>query len=122
MTRFGQWWKRARRGGYAAAEGAALHGAPPERHGVAQTSRALCWGLALPVAALLGTLATPWSLALFAAYPANVIRLALRRGGLRDDWEDAVFLTLGKFPEGLSCMSYALSQRMARETKIIEYK
>lgn len=32
MTRVGQWWKRTRRGGHAFAEGAAMHGAPPERH------------------------------------------------------------------------------------------
>jgi glycosyltransferase involved in cell wall biosynthesis len=32
MTRFAQWWRRAARGGYAQAEGAALHSAPPERH------------------------------------------------------------------------------------------
>ena len=30
MTMFGQWWKRTMRAGYAFAEGAYLHGAPPE--------------------------------------------------------------------------------------------
>jgi GT2 family glycosyltransferase len=40
MTRFGQWWKRALRGGHAFAEGVYLHGAPPERHCVKQSRSA----------------------------------------------------------------------------------
>ena len=34
MTRFGQWWKRCDRSGFAFAQGAAMHGKPPERHWV----------------------------------------------------------------------------------------
>src|SRR5690606_27429978 len=53
ITRFGQWWRRTRRAGHAFAEGAALHGGGPQRHWVAETRRALVWGLGVPVAALL---------------------------------------------------------------------
>jgi hypothetical protein len=60
MTRFGQFWKRAQRAGHAYAEGAAMHGAPPERHGVAGRNRALIWGAGLPVALLLSALIWPW--------------------------------------------------------------
>jgi GT2 family glycosyltransferase len=120
MIRFDQWWKRSRRGGFAAAEGAALHGAPPERHGVTQVRRALTWGLGLPTAALLGSLVTPWALAVLAAYPAQVIRLALRRSGQGSDWEEAVFLTLGKFPEAMGVLGHVL--RGAGHTALIEYK
>jgi GT2 family glycosyltransferase len=122
MTRFGQWWNRSRRGGFAAAAGAALHGAPPERHGVVQVRRALIWGLALPAAALAGRLVTPWALMLLLAYPAQVMRLALRKGGRRGDWEEAVFLVLGKFPEALGCCTYALQGFRRRPVKLIEYK
>ena len=108
MTRFGQWWTRSRRGGFAAAEGMALHGRGPDRHGVAQTRRALIWGLALPAAALSGTLITPWALMLLAAYPIQVIRLALRKGGRHGDWEEAVFLTIGKIPELLGVLDCAV--------------
>ena len=38
ITRLSQWWKRSQRAGHAFAEGAALHGGPPERHWVAETS------------------------------------------------------------------------------------
>ena len=53
MTRFSQWWKRTLRGGYAFAEGSLLHGAPPERHWVAESRRAWIWGLGIPLLALL---------------------------------------------------------------------
>ena len=54
MTRFGQWWQRTRRGGYAFAEGAALHGAAPERHCVPNLRRLILWGMVLPLATILG--------------------------------------------------------------------
>ena len=47
---FSQWWKRMVRGGYGFAQGAALHGAPPERHWVVESRRAWIWGLVLPAA------------------------------------------------------------------------
>jgi len=121
MTRFSQWWQRARRGGFAAAEGAALHGAPPERHGVAQTRRALLWGAAMPATALLGTVATPWSLAMLLAYPAQIVRLALREGARPGDWEEAAFLTLGKFAEAAGTAAYA-ARRYRGGVRPIEYK
>ncbi len=122
MTRFGQWWKRARRGGHAAAEGMALHGAPPERHGVATVRRALLWGLALPGVALAGIVVTPWSLALLLAWPAQVIRLALRDGATRGDWEAALFLVLGKIPEALGVLEYHARRGVRRPAGLIEYK
>ena len=56
LMRFGQWWTRARRAGHAFAEGAALHGAGPERHWVAETRRALLWGAALPAGVVAGAM------------------------------------------------------------------
>ena len=123
MTRFSQWWKRARRGGFAAASGAALHGRGPDRHGVAQISRALLWGLALPVAALFGAFITPWTLALLLAYPAQIVRLALRKGAHYGDWEEAAFLTLGKFPESVGVLENAIIRWRGKENaELIEYK
>lgn len=123
MTRFGQWWKRARRGGHAAAEGMAMHGAAPERHGVATVRRALLWGAVLPLAVVLAAIAvSPAALWLLLIYPAQVARLALRRGGRRADWEEAVFLTLGKFPEVLGVAEYWLRRGLRRPSGVIEYK
>ena len=49
MTRFAQWWKRTMRCGYAYAEGAKLHGAPPEKYRVWRC----CWSIRYRSSALL---------------------------------------------------------------------
>lgn len=120
MTRFAQFWTRARRAGHAYAEGAARYGAAPERHFVRETRRALIWGLGLPAATLLATLlAGPIGLALLAAYPLQVARLARRDGLSRPAWEVALLLTLAKFAETQGILGYHLRRRPAR---LIEYK
>jgi GT2 family glycosyltransferase len=124
MLRFMQWWRRVVRTGFAYAEGAAMNGAPPERHWVRETASACWWGLAVPVvAALLATVSVPASLAVLCLYPAQVLRIYARspmRGkpaGLH-----AFFLVLGKFAEATGAVKYVLSRLQGKQTRIIEYK
>ncbi|MEM7505795.1 MAG: glycosyltransferase family A protein [Pseudomonadota bacterium] len=118
MTRFGQWWIRSRRAGHAFAEGAAMHGGPPERHGVVETRRALLWGLGLPVVTVLAAAITPWGWLLLLAYPLQILRLGLRSG----DWVQAFFLTIGKFAEMLGILGYWLGRLRRHQARLIEYK
>lgn len=117
MTRIGQWWKRTRRSGHAFAEGAAMHGAPPERHWVAETRRAVLWGAVLPLVTLLGLVMTPWAGLLLLAYPLQILRLSRRLG-----WERAAFLVLGKVPEAQGVLEYHLNRLRRRRAGLIEYK
>jgi GT2 family glycosyltransferase len=117
ITRIGQWWRRTRRAGHAFAEGAAMHGAPPEHHWEAETWRALFWGAVLPVLGLIGLLVTPWAALAFAAYPLQVLRLKSALG-----WERAVFLTLGKFAEAQGVLQYYWNRLSRRRSRLIEYK
>lgn len=117
MTRIGQWWKRTRRSGHAFAEGAAMHGAPPERHWVAETRRAVLWGAVLPLVTLLGLVVTPWAGLLLLAYPLQILRLSRRLG-----WERAAFLVLGKIPEAQGVLEYHLNRLRRRRAGLIEYK
>ncbi len=118
ITEFSQWWRRCKRAGHAFAEGAALHGSPPERHWVAETRRALIWGGALPAAILLiSLLFTPWALVLLGIYPVQVWRLS-RQKSLR--W--AFFNTLSKFPEALGALQFYMTRLRGRDAEIIEYK
>ncbi|MEG0965305.1 MAG: glycosyltransferase [Pseudomonas sp.] len=124
MTRFGQWWQRSLRAGYAFAEGAYLHGAAPERHWLRESRRAWLWGLGLPLAIALGcALLGSWGLLLLLIYPLQAVRLA-RRGGrsVRENWLQAVFLVLGKFPEMLGQVKFLLNRFGAGKTVLIEYK
>ncbi|MEP2717201.1 glycosyltransferase family A protein [Pseudophaeobacter sp.] len=118
MTRFGQWWNRSRRAGHAFAEGAALHGAPPDRHWVAETRRAVIWGAALPLVLILGALLlSPWALLLGLIYPLQLLRLS-RRMGLRPAW----FSLLGKFAECTGVVEYWGNRLRGTNRKILEYK
>lgn len=118
ITQFGQWWKRTKRAGHAFAEGAALHGAPPERHWVAQTRRALIWGAALPIFVVLAAIFIgPIGLLFVLIYPVQIARLA-RRGGV--SW--ACFSVLGKFAEARGALSYYWRQLTGGKRRLIEYK
>ena len=124
MTRFGQWWQRAVRGGHARAEGMMMHGASNERHGVRGTLRALLWAGVLPLFTL-GLIAEfgpagAWALL---AYPAQMLRLALREGArARGAWMRASLLTLIKFPELQGVVGYMLRRLRQRPVNLIEYK
>jgi GT2 family glycosyltransferase len=127
MTRFRQFWKRTERAGYAFAEGAAMHGARPERHWVHPVRSIAFWGIALPIAIL--ALAVPTrgaSLLLSLAYPLQVFRVALRSqaAGMpwRDSWLYGAACVLGRIPNALGALSYWCSRLLGRRRTLIEYK
>lgn len=124
ITRFSQWWKRAKRAGHAYAEGARLHGAPPERHFVRETRSIFLWGLLLPVGILAAALlASPWWLLGLLAYPLMVWRIARRgRRDARTNWMYASFVMLGKFPELSGCLKYYRDHIGNNPRRLIEYK
>lgn len=124
MTRFSQWWRRSLRAGHAYAEGAYLHGQAPERHWLRESRRAWLWGLGIPLVILLACLLLGgWCLLLLLVYPLQVVRLA-RRGGksVRENWLQAVFLVLGKFPEMLGQLKFLRHRIAAGKPTLIEYK
>jgi GT2 family glycosyltransferase len=124
MTRFSQWWRRAVRAGFAFAEGAHMHGGPPERHWVRESRSALGWGLVLPLAIVGLALAFgPQALWLALAYPLQFMRLFLReRGAPGTRAARAFFLVLGKFAEASGELRYAASRRRGAPSHLIEYK
>jgi GT2 family glycosyltransferase len=136
MTRFTQWWQRAKRHGHSAAESAARHGEAGGTGDVRRIGSALFWGLVLPVGALAttvaGTLASssllaasPIALALV-AYAALMLRIARRRSARGDATRDvrayALFCVLGKLPESLGAVRYHTDRLRGRASPIIEYK
>lgn len=124
ITRFGQWWKRTRRCGYAYAEGAHLHGGAPERHRVDESRRVWIWGLLVPLLAIGSILAFGiWGMSLLLIYPVQLIRLALRgKHSKRKNWWAALFLVLGKFPEAMGQLNYLYNRLAGKTAQLIEYK
>ncbi len=117
MKRFGQWWQRSRRAGHAFAEGARLHGAPPDRHWVSETRRALLWGWVLPTTIAVIAAFEPWFGAAAAVYPLQYIRLSRRMGA-----RSALFSMIGKFAEAQGVIEYHVNRRRGRGRGILEYK
>ena len=137
ITRFGQWWRRAVRGGWAYSEGAAMHGASPEGYNRRQLRSILIWGGAVPAMALVGAIAAllpdlrAGGLLMLAglavAVPGMALRIArYRRRQAADPWPDALaygaFTMLGKLPQLQGVLRYWRQRHRAGPARIIEYK
>lgn len=124
MTRFSQWWRRSVRAGHAFAEGAAIHGAPPELHFVRNVISAVAWGAGLPFVILVaGLVVGPPALLLFLLYPLQILRLTLK--GPRSRFTNlvwATFIVLSRFSETVGAFKYVLRQVRRGPVQLIEYK
>lgn len=132
MTRFGQWWKRATRAGYAYAEGAYLHGRSPEKHFVRERRRILIWGFLLPVI-FIAAVPLTWGPFLgngcpllgFWLYPIWMLRIALKmrqRLGFRYALAWGVSCMASKLPEFVGLCKYYWRKWRGGAGKLIEYK
>lgn len=124
MTRFGQWWRRNVRSGYAFALGRAAHGAPPERLWVWESRRAWLWGVWLPLASAAAVIAfgAP-GLSLLLIYPLQLVRrIPRQRGALRDRIGLATLELLGRFAESAGQLRFAAGRWLGGGSGIIEYK
>jgi GT2 family glycosyltransferase len=124
LYHFSQWWKRMVRGGYAYAQGAKEHGAPPEQHWVEESRRIWLWGLVIPLGILILALSVDLRLLwLLAIYPLQVIRLAVRgKRSARENWVRALALVLCKFPEMLGQLKFLTDKHRRVQSTLIEYK
>lgn len=124
MMRFGQWWRRTLRTGYAYAQGAYLHGLGPSRHWMRETMRALVWGLVMPMATLVLTVAFgPVGLLPLLFYVLQGLRVWWReRHRMPSARLYAAFTVIGKIPNALGVMSFALDLLHGKRRGIIEYK
>lgn len=133
MHHFGQWWKRNVRAGHAYAQGAAMHGAPPEKHNVKQVKSIVLWGVALPATIVLLTLLSvvfsPFGLLAF-LLSLGYLLLGFKVWRYRTKHGDpsqasaiyACFTILSKFPNALGAMTYWKNHALGKQAKIIEYK
>jgi GT2 family glycosyltransferase len=128
MLKFGQWWKRTVRGGWAIAAGAALHGAAPERYQVKEFYSRWVWAGVVPIIAVgLAPFTAGLSLALLLGYLVQLWRIYQYRRRYFDDpandaWLYAAFCVLGKLPELLGQMQYWLTRWRGQQATLIEYK
>jgi hypothetical protein len=140
MTRWSQWAKRARRSGWAYAEGAATYGATPERYNMRELRSLKIWGAVYPaalavlaLAALILSGSSLWPIALAGLVigllggAAMALRIArYRRQRFNDPWRHALLygalMMLGKPFQFLGARSYARTRARGETARIIEYK
>ncbi|MEM6422050.1 MAG: glycosyltransferase family 2 protein, partial [Pseudomonadota bacterium] len=139
LDRFGQWWRRTVRSGWAAAEGAALHGRGAERYNVARLRSIILWGAAIPGGTLFaGGLALAMAGAaaglLAAVVVGGLAMIAIQtkritRGRQRDRGDTAadarlyaVFTMLGKLAQVQGVLRYALTAARGGRARLIEYR
>lgn len=128
MYRFSQFWKRAKRAGHAYAEGAALHGKGPDRHGVRGTRSAIVWGIAIPLAGI----AIAWwtfGLSLLMALGLYVFQVwRIRAGHIKrgrptsDATLLGVFTMLAKPAQASGVLLYWRRRLLGQTATLIEYK
>jgi GT2 family glycosyltransferase len=124
MTRFAQWWQRNARSGYSFAQGAYLHGAPPERHCAWESLRTWLWGICLPMACVLAGLTFGfWGWAALLIYPLHLAqKVILGSGPLGHRALLALFYMLGHFPESWGEIKFLRDRLLGRQARLIEYK
>ncbi len=124
MTKFSQWWTRAKRAGHAYAEVSALHKGSPQRIWARETKRALIWPAIAPVSIVLSLIVSPLFLLMLAAYPAQALRLFLsgrkRLGDIAAPW--AALTVIGKFAEASGALQYYWGRSRGRRSGLFEYK
>jgi glycosyltransferase involved in cell wall biosynthesis len=127
ILRFGQWWKRAQRSGYAYAQVSSMHGLGPEKKFEKEVKRANVWGLIAPVVAVVGAPFTRGlSLVVLARYPvaaARATRVARARGNsLADSAAWGISCAVAVFPQAIGAQQFFRNRRRGKTHQMIEYK
>jgi len=127
MTRLGQWWRRAMRGGYAYAQGAQMHGGSRDRHFVREIRRTWFWGFFLPALAL----GAAWhsrgaSLLLLVCYPLQFLRIyrSIRRRGVGGvpGAAYAASCIMSKFAEVAGAWKFKMKELRGAPMQLIEHR
>ena len=126
ITRFGQWWNRTARSGYAYAARAALHWRDRQRYCWRENARIVLSALALPVLAIvLAIVVSPWWLCLLLAYPLQYVRMFAQMRASRSKEAALVypfFVLLGRWAEFYGQMLLLVRYLRGAKQTIIEYK
>lgn len=136
MTRFGQWWKRAVRGGYGAMDVARRFEKSGDGTFSRQMRSARLWGIGWPIAVLLVTIAVftvyGWQASVIAAVcslsilPLQIIRVAFKSwpkcGDTKTAFAFGVFMMLEKWANLQGQFRYLRDLRAGRHLSLIEYK
>jgi len=126
MSTIGQWWNRAKRSGYAYAEGCSLHGKSPEQYRVRQVLSILFWAGLLPVIILMSGICDSRLFFLCLLYPLQLLKLTLSYASQLNSSKIAYYYAVSnlgsKLPQFSGMMRFVLNKLKGRRGTLIEYK
>jgi len=125
MTRFSQWWKRAKRAGYAYAESYFLHGRSVEKFRAKPVMSVVFWAVILPVLLIALSIIDCRLIVMGLIYPVQVFRLSIKNKAFLNSklsFYYAVSNVLGKFPQVLGMMQFLFNKIKGQSGGLIEYK
>lgn len=126
MTSVYQWWNRAKRAGFAYAQGYYLHGKLSEKYNYKSTMSIFLWGGVLPCLILLLSLFEPLLLILFVCYPLQIARLSIKNILQNMTVKNSIFYAIsnvcGKFPQIMGVLRFVKNHLQGRQSSLIEYK
>jgi len=128
IMHFKQWWKRSIRNGHAYAEGAWLHGKPPEKHWLKESRRIWFWGFVLPFLAIIsawfvGIISLVLLLLAYGTLFYRVYKYAKTRAiPSSDALFYSLFCVVDKFPQLIGQIQFHISRLLRRKRTIVEYK
>lgn len=126
ITKFSQWWSRAKRAGYAYASLSFLHGTSPESFKVKEVASILLWGGVLPVLVIFMATLYLGAFFLLLLYPLQICRLTLKFKSLNKPktviMSYAISTVIAKFPQFVGIMKFAVNRLLGDDAHIIEYK
>ena len=126
MAQFRQWWKRAKRAGYAYANSFYLHGQTTEEFKRRETVSIIVWAGLIPLLIFALCWVEPMFVLLLLIYPLQVARIILQQkaNGLRFKMAFCYALsTVGaKFPQFFGLTKFGIDLLKGREGRLIEYK
>ena len=123
ILQFGQWWKRALRGGFGYAQVHRATSTHPAPLYARQLQSALFWVAGVPLLAVLAALLTgraAFLLAPLLLWALQIARMAMRRGpGTLWSWQSATLIMIAKIPELIGALRYHLHRE---KSAALEYK
>lgn len=127
MHRFGQWWKRSIRGGWAVGEGFDMYGNTAEQYMRKENFSGWLWGVGVPVVAIaLAFFTKGLTLLLLAVYAPlmwKIYRYRLQRGdSVKASAIYAFFCVVSKVPQAMGQGQYWLNRLQNKTATLIEYK
>jgi len=125
ITRFTQWWKRAKRAGHAYAESYFLHGRSVEKFRAKPVMSVVFWAVLLPVLVIALSIIDCRLIVMGLIYPAQIFRLFIKNKSFLNSklsFYYAVSNVLGKFPQVLGMVQFIFNKVKGQRGTLIEYK